>query len=99
MKKLLFALIVITTAGQIMPEWREHHGILGGALNTAEAVVESPRYIVDPNYDGYHDDYYYDNDGYRRDDRRYRNRNYKRNARSSSETNRSTGKKTTRNNR
>lgn len=93
MKKLVLTLVVLTTAGQIIPEWREHRGLLGGVLNTSEAIVESPRYIVDPNY-RHNDDHHYNKDSYRNGRRNYRNKNRTRNARSSNET-RTAGKKTT----
>ncbi|MCX5924076.1 MAG: hypothetical protein NTZ68_01475 [Candidatus Dependentiae bacterium] len=49
MKKTLLALTLIS-ASQTMPEWREHHGFLGGVLNTSEAIVETPAYVVSPSY-------------------------------------------------
>jgi len=97
MKKLIISLALISSA-QMMPEWREHHGFLGGVLNTAEAVVEAPAVVVDdvvdgPYYrpygyydDGYYGPYYGDGYGY---NRRY-GRSYRRDdSRSSSTTSKS----------
>jgi len=45
MKKLLLA-FVLNSASYVVPEWREHRGPLGWALNTAEGAVEAPVDIV-----------------------------------------------------
>jgi len=78
MKKLLLVALTLTTVNQITPEWREHEGILGGALNLGEAIVDVPGDVVDGTrgYDYYENGRgrYYSNRHDRRDGSRFRDR-------------------------
>jgi len=67
MKKQLLVLALISAAQIITPEWREHKGPFGWALNVTEGAVEAPVDIVSNGAQRSKDNGPYNDKGYNKD--------------------------------